>query len=342
MNNRFTADAMMQTYPAVLDSDEKLHALGTATAKLMEYLHPDIQAAGIYNRIDELPEDLLDILARDFKIDWYDFDYPIEAKRNLVKTHWEVHKHMGTVGAVRTAIRAVYPRSDVEEWWQDWYQGEPYHFRVILESGYPIIPVSNTDIIRKVGIYKSLRSHLDGVIFRSTENIIVKTKCSWLVYSGRLSGTYPVITQPGSIEGHGIVIHTASSGIGYRNPYTGEIAAGTYPQPAVPGDLIDGDIVVETSNGSIVYRDPYTGEIVSGTYPEARTMGEISEGMVAVRTAGGNMVYRNPATGEIMAGEFPETAIPGSTESGAISATSEGQGIGYTGKVCGDGLIFYH
>ena len=36
----------------------------------------------IYTRIDELPEWLLDILARDFAVDWYDRSYTLEEKKN--------------------------------------------------------------------------------------------------------------------------------------------------------------------------------------------------------------------------------------------------------------------
>ena len=339
--SNFTVDNIMQVFPGILAEDENQNALGTAIANLMIYLHPDLDLFGVYNRIDELPEEVCDILARDLKVDWYNYNYPVKAKRNLIKTNWYVHKHLGTVGAVKTAIQAVYPDSDVEEWWQDWYNGEPYHFRIMLEASGSIVPVSNTDILREVGLYKSLRSHLDGVIFRSSENIVIKTGTSWIIYSGRLAGTYPVIARQGSIEDHGIVVYTSATGIGYRNPYTGEIYAGTFPQPAVPGNLTEGNIVVETANGGTVYRNPYTGEIYSGSYPEIAEAGGLSGDLIAVQTVNGNIIYRNPATGEISTGTFPDTAVSGSVQSGALSATSEGQGISYTGKLCGDGLIFY-
>lgn len=305
MNSTYglTAANFLHALPPVLQEDEGMQALATAVADILETRTAEIDRLRIYPDIDSLPEDLLDILADDFKIDWYNYDYPLDAKRNLVKSHWYVHRHLGTTGAVRKAVQGVYPRSDVEEWWQDFYNGDPYHFRVVLEAAYPIIPVANTEILRVIEIYKSYRSHLDGVIYRSTANLIIKTGCQWIIYSGRFCGTYPVIARQGSIEDHNIVVRTKAQGIGHGAPLTGEVISGTYPAPA--------------------------------------ELGQITEGMVVVRTADGHVIYQNPATGEILSGEFPEISAQGAVESGTITASSAGQGTPYNGVLCGGGLKFY-
>ena len=151
----FSVENAMRQLPRVLNEDKRMHALAYAIAEAIASEFDLFDRELIYSRINVIPEDLLDILARDFKIDWYNFDYPVEAKRNVVKSSFYVHRHLGTVGAVRAAIRDLYPRSDVEEWFD--YDGDPYCFRVVLEAGYPIIPVANTDILRAIYLYKSLR-----------------------------------------------------------------------------------------------------------------------------------------------------------------------------------------
>jgi hypothetical protein len=45
------------------------------------------QETEIYTRIDELPEGPSRSVAHDYKIDWYGYDYPIEAKRNAIKSN---------------------------------------------------------------------------------------------------------------------------------------------------------------------------------------------------------------------------------------------------------------
>ena len=79
-NHGLTADNMMQQFPIALQKDPKTVALGQAIAKVMESRQDEIDSLRIYTRIDELPEWLLDILARDFAVDWYDRSYTLEEK----------------------------------------------------------------------------------------------------------------------------------------------------------------------------------------------------------------------------------------------------------------------
>ena len=84
-NHGLTADNMMQQFPIALQKDPKTVALGQAIAKVMESRQDEIDSLRIYTRIDELPEWLLDILARDFAVDWYDRSYTLEEKRKTIK-----------------------------------------------------------------------------------------------------------------------------------------------------------------------------------------------------------------------------------------------------------------
>ena len=70
--------------------------------KVIERIH-------VYTAIDSLPEDLLDVLAVQFKVDWYRDDYPVETKRRVIKTAMEVRRYCGTEWAVKQAISAIYP-----------------------------------------------------------------------------------------------------------------------------------------------------------------------------------------------------------------------------------------
>ena len=86
--------------PEALKKDPKIFALAQAAADGL------LEASGltnnvlIYSRFDELPEELVDILAYDLHVDWYDYNYPLEAKRDLVKNSVKVHKKMGTKYAI--------------------------------------------------------------------------------------------------------------------------------------------------------------------------------------------------------------------------------------------------
>ena len=123
-----TAESLLRALPEVLRVDPVALAIATAIAAEIEEAVCKTSLASIYARIDELDEPLLDILAKDFKVDWWRADAPIEEKRYTLKTSWYIHKHLGTKAAVETAIRDFIGSGVVEEWYE--YGGKPHHYRI--------------------------------------------------------------------------------------------------------------------------------------------------------------------------------------------------------------------
>ena len=101
-------------------------ALGLALGKTLDYT----DESQIYTRLDTAPEAVLDVLAVDWKIDWYDTELTVEQKRRIVKTALTVRRLMGTAAAVKLQVHAIYPEAAVTEWFQ--YDGRPGCFRVSL------------------------------------------------------------------------------------------------------------------------------------------------------------------------------------------------------------------
>lgn len=126
-----TKENLLFTFPVGLRENPSIAALGDVTMEALAKRPAEIGLLSLYPRIDELPEALLDILAYDFKVDWWDADYSLEEKRRTLKGSWYVHKHMGTKAAVETAISAIYPNTWVEEWFE--YGGNPYGFKIHLD-----------------------------------------------------------------------------------------------------------------------------------------------------------------------------------------------------------------
>ena len=78
-----TKENLLFTFPAGLRENPSIAALGDVTMEALAKRPAEIAPLSIYPRIDELPEVLLDILAYDFKVDWWDRNYSIEEKRRL-------------------------------------------------------------------------------------------------------------------------------------------------------------------------------------------------------------------------------------------------------------------
>lgn len=155
-----TKENLLFTFPYGLRENQSIAGLGDVTAEALAKRQTEISLLSIYPRIDELPEDLLDILARDFKVDWWDANYSIEEKRRTLKDSWRVHKTLGTKAAVERAISAVYPNTKVTEWFE--YGGRPYGFRISIDlTGTEWTEDRPRRVLERVNYYKSLRSHLD-------------------------------------------------------------------------------------------------------------------------------------------------------------------------------------
>jgi len=157
-----TAENLMRTLPVGIGWDETIQALGALAAETLSRRPEEIRRLLIYPNIDNLDEELLDILAYDFKVDWWDGDYSLEEKRRTLKDSWRVHRMLGTKAAVETAISAIYPKSAVKEWFE--YGGEPYRFKLDVGLGeFEWDRERHKRLMWGLGYYKNLRSHLEAV-----------------------------------------------------------------------------------------------------------------------------------------------------------------------------------
>ena len=160
-----TKENLLFTFPASLRENPSIAALGDVTMEALAKRPAEIALLSLYPRIDELPEALLDILAYDFKVDWWDADYSLEEKRRTFKDSWRVHKTLGTKAAVETAIRAIYPKARVQEWFE-YEGGKPYHFKLDIDLTNEISDAARPyRVLERVNFYKSLRSHVDEFVF---------------------------------------------------------------------------------------------------------------------------------------------------------------------------------
>lgn len=216
-----TRDNLLRMLPEALARDEGMQPLGYMTADAVAALKPITQMVKVYARIDELDEQVLDLLARDFKVDWYDFNYQLSTKRELIRDCFFVHRHLGTKGSVVSAMTDVYPPSMVQEWWE--YGGDPYYFRAIIDVTSTAEPAPLGLIKKKINFYKPARSHLqdDNIIARISCGIAVGTSASGIGYSVPRCGTVPAVSTQGGVDDSDLSAATSVSGGLYRVPMCG-------------------------------------------------------------------------------------------------------------------------
>lgn len=78
----------------------------------------------------DCPAVMLPYLAYQRSVRVWDSAWPEQVKRNVVDAAYEVHRHNGTVKAVKTALAALGVNVRVTEWWQTSPRGFPYTFTV--------------------------------------------------------------------------------------------------------------------------------------------------------------------------------------------------------------------
>ena len=264
MNNIQEAD-FLATFPPALKQDEKFVALGRLIADELHITANEVQKNIIYADIDNLSETWLDVLAYDLHIDWYDYDYPIEAKRDIVRDSVRVHQKLGTKAAVERALGGIHPKSRIEEWFD--YGGQPYRFRIVLDTTDSRVEVDYDEIVKTVDIYKRLTAHLDGLFYQCSTDITILTGTEYYLFrtpmTGQLNaGTYPRRNREGVVHDTVIAINELALGYLIESDLTG-----TKPYRNIEFGSSDMQIVTDSDTNNYQFISELTGRTTAGTTP---------------------------------------------------------------------------
>lgn len=145
-------------------TDEEMEALAYAIDPELQEVIAAISEVIIFPRIDQLPENLVDLLAWQLHVDFYDsLGFDLATKRTLVKNSLLWHRHKGTKYAVEEIVRTLfYDEFFIEEWFE--YGGRPYFFRARMGAS-PMSEEELTEVRAAIDTVKNERSWLDYVIF---------------------------------------------------------------------------------------------------------------------------------------------------------------------------------
>ena len=327
MNDLYSID-FTRSLPPSLKNDAKMTALANSIAKQLHITAQEIEKNVIYARIDELPETVLDVLSYDLHVDWYDYTYPIEAKRAIIKDSVKVQKRLGTKYAVETALGNIHPNSSIEEWFT--YGGEPFYFRVVLDTTHSRAPAGYFAVKRAIDMYKRLTAHMESLIYQCQIGVVVDTGSDRFGYRSGMTGKIRSGTQPqrntrAGIARGGLEVDAESAGYGYHTP-----AAGTEPHRSTIAALEKRAVQIEPKARGFPYTSEATGRIKAGTETERNTRAGIVRGGLEVEAESSGYGYRTPA-----AGTKPSRATESGPRSGAFISAATAEGFIYKAKRCG-------
>lgn len=323
MNKIKDADFMTK-FPPALKKDKSMLALGQLIAEELHITAHETKKNIIYANIEELSETWLDVLAYDLHVDWYDYDYPIEAKRAIIRDSIRVHQKLGTTGATERALGGLHPQSEIEEWYD--YDGNPFHFRIVLDTTNSRVAVDYDEIVSTVDIYKRLTAHLDGLYYQCSMCIIIMPRTEYFLFqtpmTGQLkAGTYPHRNTEGVVLNAVIDIKTQAAG------YIAEsVPTGTRPYRNITFATKDSDIVTDSDTMGYKYVSNQTGQPKTGTTPHRETEGGAGVATVTAQPKATATKYDSDLTGtkpdRNIKAEFREVAAVGETDTEAYTFES--------------------
>ena len=168
--NNIDAATFLRAFPMEISETSRMAMIAAIVAEELQRLSDDHDLLAIYTQIDELDGPMLDILALDFKIDWWDANGSLEQKRETFKSCFSVHRKLGTTGAVFQAISDMYPTAQINEWFD--YGGLPFHYKLTIDLGENFGSAEITrGILYRSKFYANVRSVLDGIDFKSRRGL---------------------------------------------------------------------------------------------------------------------------------------------------------------------------
>ena len=137
---------------------------------------------------DTCPVSLLPYLAWALSVDRWDKDWPEQTKRQSIRDAWLIHRHKGTIGALRRVVEPLGYIINVTEWWET--NDPPGTFRLdigVLESG--ITEEMYYEMERLIADAKPASRHLIGL--NIIQDIPGYLYTGALTYDGDIITVYP-------------------------------------------------------------------------------------------------------------------------------------------------------
>lgn len=162
MTNIYDGELLDLLRGTPFEDDAETVCLSYALQKGIQSIIDAAKQSQVTAMVDMLPEHILDVLAVEMGIAWYEPDSDIDVKRNLIKSATNVHMIIGTKEAIQQVVHDYYGDSEVLDWFE--YGGSPGHFKVnvLTEEMHIVVPERFVEVLRKI---KRQSAIMDGIDF---------------------------------------------------------------------------------------------------------------------------------------------------------------------------------
>lgn len=131
-----------------------------ASEVLQEAVRNPIVIADLINP-DRCPEKFLPYLAWAFSVDKWDEHWSEQVKRIAIKQSFFIHKHKGTIGAIKRVVEPIGYLVDLKEWFAMQPQGTAGTFSLTIEvTETGLTPETYNELVRLINDVKPVSRHL--------------------------------------------------------------------------------------------------------------------------------------------------------------------------------------
>ena len=160
--------------PSNLMEDPAAQAFSYALREGTRLLNRYTQLCYVYCSIDTAPNDVVDLLAKELRTQYYSDALELDVKRGLVRNTLIWYMTAGTPAAVEELVGIVFGEGEVSEWFE--YGGKPYWFKI--KTNAILTEDMNTFFSDMIWRVKNTRSHSEAIeIHRTIEQTIYAGAC---------------------------------------------------------------------------------------------------------------------------------------------------------------------
>lgn len=169
--------------PPSISGDRHIQSIISATDPQLQEVSQSIREAFIISRIDELPENVIDLLAWQWHVDNYEPDLPVVTKRGLVRDSVRWHRKKGTKSAIKSALEKLDFVPTFLEWFDIGTAPHTFeiygHYRENDLNVFFLGPDTEEILTRVVEITKPARSKLISLIVAPIPPDLKTHACYW-------------------------------------------------------------------------------------------------------------------------------------------------------------------
>lgn len=147
-------------------SRPETQALSASVKHGLQSLQRYARAAPLYAAIEELPEEVLNLLAVELRVQYYEPDAKRKVREGMIKQTVAWYLRGGTGSVVAEYLGTLFQGGTLQEWYT--YGGTPFFFKAFVDLALSdVIAVGDGEkIIERIHTYKNVRSWLEALMFR--------------------------------------------------------------------------------------------------------------------------------------------------------------------------------